>query len=241
MIRLALGTLLFLAPLAAQRTTANLYGTVLDPSRGAVAGASIQAVNEATNAVQSAESDSNGEFTLSFLPPGVYRLEAKANGFKTFSQTGLILRAGEQLRLPVALEIGTLADQVTVTAEGVAIENASPTQNDRISRLQLAELPQSRRDFTSLLQLQNGIRAFGQGMFSFNGLATAGNTVTVDGVDGAGDIESNSTSMFNAFNIINVMSQEAIAEVNVAKGAYNAETGRTFSANINVITRGGTN
>lgn len=164
-----------------------------------------------------------------------------AQGFKTLRQTSIVLRAGEQLKYPVTLELGSTTEQITVTAEGAVLDNASPTLNDRISRLQLSELPQSRRDFTQLLGLQNGVRSATQGMISFNGLASGGATVTVDGVDGAGDIESSSTSMFNAFNYINVVGQEAIGEVSVSKGVFSAEVARTFSANINVITRGGTN
>jgi hypothetical protein len=232
-----LGSLMALA----QRTTANLYGSIRDASGGAVAGAAIRLVNEATGAAQESVSDTRGEFVVSFLPPGGYRLEVKANGFKTFTKTGLPLRAGEQLQYPVDLEIGSIAEQVTVESAGAVLDNASPTLNDRISRLQLSELPQSRRDFTQLLLLQPGVRTPGQGVFSFNGLASGGATVTLDGVDASGDIETSSTSMFNAFNFINVVSQEAIGEVNVSKGVYSAELARTFGGNINVITRGGTN
>jgi hypothetical protein len=227
--------------LLSQRTTSTIFGSVTDPSLSVIPGASLTLTNTATEARYQATSDAQGAFTFAFLPPGPYRLEAAATGFKAFTQPGLTLRANEQFSLTVRLEIGAAADQVTVEADPVVLENVSPTITDRLTRQQLAELPQSRRDFTQLLSLQNGIRSFGLGVFSFNGLAAGGATVTVDGVDGAGDIETNSTSMFNGFNFINVMSQEAIGEVAVAKGAYNAEQARTYSGNINVITRGGTN
>jgi hypothetical protein len=229
------------ALLPAQRTTSTLYGNALDPSQSAVAGATLKIANELTGATWETTSNERGEFTFSFIPPGRYTVEARANGFKLFSRSSLTLGAGEQVRLPITLEIGALTEQITVSGEAAPLQDASPTLNERISRLQLSELPQSRRDFTQLLALQNGIRTPGQGLFSFNGLASGGSNVTVDGVDGAGDVETPSTGLFNGFNFINVLSQEAISEVSVSKGVYSAEVGRTFGGNINVITRGGTN
>lgn len=234
--------LLILATTAfAQRTTANLYGLVQDASLASVANTAIKLTNDQTGSTYESTSNERGEFTLSFLPPGTYTLEATAPGFKSFRKTGIRLDSGQQIRFPIPLEVGANADQVTVTAEATPLQDASPTLNDRLTRQPLAELPQSRRDFTQLLILQPGIRSAGQGLFSFNGLASGGTNVTVDGVDGAGDVETNSTSMFNAFNFINVLSQEAIAEVNTSKGVYSADTARTFGGNINLITRGGTN
>src|SRR5262249_28967813 len=84
--------------------------------------------------------------------------------------------------------------------------------------------------------LQPGIRSRDPGVFSFNGLAEGGSTITVDGVDGAGDVETSTTSMYQGFNYINVLSQEAISEVVTTKGVYSADTARTFGGNINLIT-----
>jgi len=235
--------LLFLFALTAhsQRTTATLYGIVQDPSSAAVPNAAISLTNQQTAARYDAQSNERGEFTLSFLPPGLYALEASANGFKTHRETSIRLDAAQQIRFSVNLEVGASAEQITVTAEAAPLQDASPTLNDRLTRQQISELPASRRDFTQLLALQPGIRTTNAGLFSFNGLASGGSNVTVDGVDGAGDVETSSTSMFNNFNFINVLSQEAIAEVNTSKGVYSADIARTFGGNINVITRGGTN
>ena len=225
----------------AQRTTATLYGIVQDSSSAVVPAAKVLLTNDATAASVQTISNERGEFTLSFLRPGLYTLEASVTGFKAFRQTGIRLEAAQQIRFVVALEVGANAEQVTVTEEVAPLQDASPTLNDRLSRQQIAELPQSRRDFTQLLILQPGIRSSGHGLFSFNGLAAGGSTVTVDGVDGAGDVETSSTSMFNAFNFINVLSQEAISEVDTVKGVYSADTARTFGGNINLITRSGSN
>lgn len=225
----------------AQRTTATLFGMVTDPSGAGVPGAAIRLVNHSTNAVVTGQSDSTGTFTVTFIPVGVYRVEVEAAGFKAYRQAGLSLSAGQQLQLPVPLEIGTPSESVEVTAEAPLVENASTALADRFSRLQLSELPQGRRDFAQLLGLQNGYRPSRDGLIQFNGLASGGNSITVDGTDGSSDSETPSTSMFQGFNFISVVSQEAIQEVVTSKGAMSAEIARTYSTNINVITRGGTN
>lgn len=224
-----------------QRTTATVFVMVDDPSGASVPNAAITLTNPATGARFSAAADAEGNAVLNFIPVGEYRMEIEARGFKQYQRGGLALSAGQQLRLPVTLEIGAATESVVVTGEAPLVENATAAQADRFSRLQLAELPQGRRDFAQLLGLQNGYRPSRDGLIQFNGLASGGNSVTVDGTDGSSDSETPSTSMFQGFNFISVVSQEAIQEVNVGKGAMSAEIARTFSSNINVITRGGTN
>jgi hypothetical protein len=225
----------------AQRTTATLFGTVTDPSGAGIPDATIRLTNPATNVQIQGATDSTGAFTVTFIPVGVYTLDVESRGFKSYRRTQLSLSAGQQLQLPVSLEIGSPAESIEVTAEAPLIENAASSLADRVSRLQLSELPQSRRDFAQLLGLQNGYRPSRQGLIQFNGLASGGNSVTVDGTDGSSDSETPSTSMFQGFNFISVVSQEAIQEVVTSKGSMSAEIARTYSSNINVITRGGTN
>lgn len=242
MIRSLCRVILLCATLAnGQRTTATLFGVVQDPSGAAVPGAKVSVTNEGTNATLAVESDQRGDFTITFLPPGRYRLAVEATGFRSYAQSGLTLEAGRQSQLTVSLEVGNLSEKIDVTGEAPLVENASSSQTAHISRLQLSELPQGRRDFTSLLGLETGFRPGRQGLFQFNGLASGGSSVTVDGVDAAGDTETPSATMFQDFNFIKVVSQEAIQEVTVSKGVVSADVARTFSANINVITKSGTN
>src|SRR5262245_21546610 len=233
--------ILFAAPAPAQRTTATLYGIVQDSSSAVVTAARVRLTNDATAASLETISNERGEFTLSFLPPGLYTLDTSVTGFKSFHRTRIRLESCPQTRFDMQLEVGANAEQVTVTGEVSAVQDASPTLNDRLTQHQIQELPQTRRDFTQLLFLQPGIRSRDPGVFSFNGLAEGGSTVTVDGVDGAGDVETSTTSMYQGFNYINVLSQEAISEVVTTKGVYSADTARTFGGNINLITRSGGN
>lgn len=228
-------------PALAQRTTATLYGNVEDTSGARVVGAVATATHQATGAKHTATSDSSGIFTLSFLPVGSYDVTVTAEGFKTHQQAGLSLNSGVEMRYAVKLEVGAVSEQVTVLAEAPVLQNASATLRETINTTQTMELPQSRRNFTSLLAIQNGLRDTGDGRFQFNGLASAGSTITVDGTDGSGDAEQNTTSFYQNFNFINVISQEAIQEVQVSKGIMSADVARTFGGNVNVVTKSGSN
>ncbi len=224
-----------------QRTTATIYGLVEDPSGAVVPQAKVAVANVDTGYQQTAVTDPRGEFTVSFLPVGRYRVQVEAAGFKAFSQSGIRLEAGEQLRYVARLEVGSPAESVTVIAEAPLVENATTSSTFRLGTLQFTELPQGTRDFTSLLALSTGFRPTRDGMIQFNGLASGGNSVTVDGVDASANTESSSTAMFQNFNLIKVVSMEAIEEVAVSRGVISADVGRTYSANINIITKRGTN
>lgn len=225
----------------AQRTTATVYGNVQDSSGAVLQDAQVTMTSTTTGAVYNTTSDERGDFTVGFLPVGSYTLTVEAKGFKTYRRTDLEFTSGQELRLTVPMELGAMTEQVVVQAEAPLVQNASVTLRDTLSTTQVMELPQARRNITALLSLQNGIRDGGEGRFQFNGLASGGSTITVDGTDASGDAEQQTTSMYQNFNFINVISQEAVQEVQVSKGVMTAEVARTFGGNINVVTKSGTN
>ena len=158
-----------------------------------------------------------------------------------YEESGIALTAGQQVRYPVQLQVGSVSERMVVTDTIPLLQNASVQTNDAVSRLQVDGLPQPNRDFTQLLTLQPGVERSSRELVRINGLASAGITVTVDGVDAAGNAETSLISMFGGRNEINIISQEAVSEVNVAKGVISAEVGRAFSGNINVVTKSGSN
>jgi hypothetical protein len=168
-------------------------------------------------------------------------IEVEAPGFKSFTQPGIALDAGQEVQLPIRLELGSMSEKITVTGDAPLLQTATSQQEDRISTQQIANLPHGNRDITSLLSLENGYNQGGDGLVQFNGLATGGITLTVDGVDGSGSAEASSPSMFQNFNPIKVMSEDAVESVAVTKGIMSAEYAHVFSGNINVITKSGTN
>lgn len=225
----------------AQRTTATVYGNVQDVSGAVLRDAQIELTTVSTAARYTATSDDRGDFTISFLPVGQYVMVVKAQGFKSYQRTDLELTSGQEVRIPITMELGAVSEQVTVSAEAPLVQNASATLRAMLSTTQVMELPQARRNITALLALQNGIRDTGEGRFQFNGLASGGSTITVDGTDASGDAEQQTSSMYQNFNFINVISQEAVQEVQVSKGIMTAEVARTFGGNINVVSKSGSN
>ena len=133
-------------------------GSVKDASGAVVASVAIHATEQRTGIRHDTTANDRGDFTLPFLPVGRLSIEAEIKGFKTFSQSGIDLEAGQEVQLPVRLEVGAMSDKVTVTAEAPLLQTASPEQEDRISTQQIASLPHGNRDITGLLALENGYR-----------------------------------------------------------------------------------
>ncbi|MGH9842868.1 MAG: hypothetical protein ACREEM_29370, partial [Blastocatellia bacterium] len=109
---------------------------------------------------------------------------------------------------------------------------------------EVRELPLARRDWTNLINIGTGleVRASGGGTgVSINGLPPGGLSVTVDGTQASGSSEETSLTSFGNFNLIKVVSLEAISEVSVSKGILSAEYANTLSGNIGLITKNGTN
>ena len=143
-----LGALLWLcAPAMAggQVTTATMYGNVTDGSGAQIPGASVIIVNEETGASQTATTSTTGEFTFNFLPGGRYTLTITTSGFKEQTESGIELTAGERVRRTYALQIGSLAEKVTVTAETPLINTVNAEQLISHGTLEVREMPLARR------------------------------------------------------------------------------------------------
>ncbi len=225
---------------SAQVTTATIYGIVLEPTGAAVPNATVTAIQEQTSLTKTATTNVRGEFSMSFLPVGSYTIKVEANGFKTYTETGLALSAGQKVNLTYQLELGTTTETVTVTTEAPLMNTVSAQQDVRLNTLQVSELPLARRDITNILNLGTGVSAGGS-TISLNGLPPRGFTFTVDGVDASPDEEFASLSLYQNFNYIKGVSVEAVKEVEVAKNIFSAEIAQTVSGNVNLITKSGTN
>ena len=124
----ALSTFLLLSaavPAAGQETRATVLGTVCDVSGAVLPGASIVAVNEETNVSNETVSNERGAYELTYLIPGTYRLLASLTGFKRFTRTGLPLGVNARVEVPIVLDVGTLAEEVTVTSEASLLETTT--------------------------------------------------------------------------------------------------------------------
>ena len=108
------------APASAQLATAELNGRVIDSSGAVLPGVTVTATQTATGLVRTVVSDVDGNYLLSNLPTGPYRLEVALQGFKNYVQTGLVLQVGARATINATLELGSLEE--TVTVEAAALE-----------------------------------------------------------------------------------------------------------------------
>src|SRR5687768_16857167 len=231
----------------AQVTTATLVGLVRDNSAAVIPGASVTATHEGTGVAREAVSDANGEFVLSALPNGPYTLRIELSGFKTISQRGIQLGAGQTVRQSFTLEVGAMSETITVSGEAPLIQTAMSVQSDTLGSQEVTELPVNRRNLTNLIGLSAGVvitgtgAAGGSGGVQMNGVASGGTGITVDGTEANSNPEGRSLTQYGSENQISVMSLDSIAEVQIVKGVLPAEYGGVAGGQINVISRSGTN
>ncbi len=224
----------------AQVTTATFYGTVTDPGGAVIPGATATLTNVDTNQSQTKTSNDAGEFTFDYIRVGKYTVVIEARGFKRYSATGYDLQSGQNVRKTFALQIGELAESISVTEQTPLVNAASSEQLQTIPQGEVAELPLSRRNFTGLLNLNTGVTS-ADGAMRLNGTGKSGTLYTVDGTPATADPESRTSSMRGNWNYINLVGVDAIQEVQVVKGVIPAEYGGALGGNVNVITKSGTN
>lgn len=232
------------SPLAAQVTTATLYGVVHDATGAVMPGTSVTATNQGTNQSRDIVTDERGEFALPALPAGRYTLKIELPGFKTYINQGLELGAGRTVRQTFVLEVGQVAENITVAETAPLVATASAAQQTSLGTQQVTELPLARRNVTSMLSLAApGLnQADGGGReIRLNGVGAGGIGITVDGTDATANPEIRGLGQYGGNNQIDVMSIEAVAEVQVAKGILPAEYGGVAGGQVNMLMRSGTN
>ena len=109
----------------AQAPTASLVGKVTDSTGAVIPGVTLKATNLDTNLAQQVKSNEVGDFTLPFLNPGRYTLEASAKGFRTYKHTEFPLEVGQVQRIDIRLEVGTASESITVTDTPPALNTES--------------------------------------------------------------------------------------------------------------------
>ena len=173
-------------------------------------------------------------------------MKIQLQGFKTYTNDGLDLGAGQTVRQTFTIEVGQLEETITVSERAPLVETASAAQKESLLATEVRGLPLARRNITSLLTLSTGVTEAatgiaGGGNIRLNGVAEGGTAITVDGTDATANNETRGINSYGAQNQISVMSIEAVAEVQVVKGILPAEYGGSVGGQVNMLTRSGTN
>jgi outer membrane receptor protein involved in Fe transport len=232
-------------PAWAQLDTGSIVGVVQDKSGALVSGADVKVTNTKTGRVNEVKTGSAGEYEVPGLPEGPYRVEASHSGFKTGVVTGIVLNATDTRSADIKLDVGSISEQVTVTAAAMAVNTQTSETGGSITSKQVTNLPLNGRDFTSLIALVPGsVTTGGFGQNSLGGYETtfAGANVLLDGADATRiDVNAVSTQLGRQESRISRASVDSIEEFKVLSGTYSAEYGRSTGDIVNVITKSGGN
>ena len=236
-------SLAFLPVLHAQEFRGTVTGRVVDVQSAAVPNARITAVLVATGAQSVTNSGLDGLFTIPFLSPGTYRLEADAAGFKKYIRENLAVDAGERMAVDIQLQVGQQTESITVTADASMLDTTTATAGQVINSAQVENLPMNGRTPLVLAQLAFGVvpnsdpkfnRPFdnaGPSGFSMGGAPSQSNELLVDGApDTTWDLRV-------AYN----PPVDAVQEVRVHAFEADAAYGHTGGGTANVVMKGGTN
>ncbi len=232
------------APALPQTTTARFYGVVQDGTGAVVPGAAVTMTHEGTASITAKTADSDGEFTFDFLRVGVYTLKIQAQGFKTSASGGIELAAGQNVRQNFTLELGSVSETVSVEGASFLVDTITAEQRQSFDTHTVTELPVARRNFSEILNIGTGVSSSTSGGHRgvrMNGLGKNGATFAVDATDASGTNEGRHSAMHQGFNYIDIMTIEAVQEVQTIKGVVAAEYGQALSGTINLITKSGTN
>ncbi len=230
------GTLAFPALSTAQITRGAILGTVRDATGALVPGASVTVTNMDTNISRSAVSDAQGFFRVPALEPGRYAVKAELSGFSTVEYKDIRLVSASEVTVNPELKVAGVGEAITVVgrAEAIELNKTSPTIGTTTMARQVVELPLSAgRDINNLIATAPNVsRVTGQGTYAANGQRSRNNNYMIDGSD------NNDISVTIATSQI---VPEAVAEFQVQTNAYSVEFGRNSGAQVNVITKSGTN
>ncbi|HUF48403.1 MAG TPA: TonB-dependent receptor [Vicinamibacterales bacterium] len=232
--------LLAVGSASAQTIGSTVQGLVTDTTGSVVAGAQVAVTNVDTGARLATRSDDGGWFHLTLVPAGRYQLEVTQNGFRRHVRP-VTLAVNQGVRADVVLEPGPVSETVTVTASDVILDRLSASRVTRIAPDRLANLPLDGRNFLDLVLLSAGTTAPAQGSagsvrgdFTFNA-SGAREDSNVFLLDGAYNVDPK-------LNTVAVRPPvDAIREFEVITNLPDASFGRSAGAQVNVITRSGSN
>jgi outer membrane receptor protein involved in Fe transport len=246
--RAVLGAMCLLLATAAfaQVTTADILGRVTDSSGAVLPGATITIVNTATGDTRTLTSTDTGDYVFNLLPIGSYTVTIELQGFSP-QKTMVTVSSGDRARVDAKLALGTVSENIQVTAEAAPLQTDASTVGTLINEKAVQDLPVAGRNIMRLVQMipganegavsstANGTRPDDRrqtSAVSVNGTADTQNNQLIDGLD----------NNERAIGTVGVKpSIDAIAEVKVQTNLYSADVGRTQGGVINILTKAGTN
>jgi hypothetical protein len=242
----ALAFLLLLGnPLCAQSTLASLTGRITDPNKAVIPSATVTVINTGTGIHYQGLTNEIGEYYVTDLPPGRYRIEVEKLGFKAVIQSGLILHVQDALEVNFEMTLGSASESVTVAGESFPIDTESVTVGTIVEQRKANELPLNGRNVFNLIALAPsvipqgsstgtpvGVNPFGWGNYQVSGSFANQSAEYLDG----------QPLNIGYINLpVLIPTQDSIQEFKVQTSNLGAEWGRFAGGVVNLSTKGGTN
>jgi len=216
-----------------QAGRAELFGAIQDPSGLAVSQARIEAEDQSTMVRYAALSDERGEYHILGLPAGRYALTAEKPGFRTYRQSGIVLRLAGRSGIDVKLEVGPPSESVEVTAAAPLLQTANGEVSFNVAEEKISTLPLDGRNFIPLVTMSPGVALpSGQFLPRINGSRPRTNEYLYDGVS----VLQPEPGQVVYYPII-----DGMAEFKLNVNAYSPEYGRSNGGTVMVIGKSGGN
>src|SRR5690349_15983491 len=122
-----LAALLVATPGHAAEVTAAILGTVRDASGAVVSGAKVTLTNTQTNVSRTIETNTDGNYSFTLVPVGTYKLVVERNGFRKYSQDGIVLQVNQNAKQDISLQVGALTETVEVTSDVTQVDTTTAT------------------------------------------------------------------------------------------------------------------
>jgi|GEM_PF-652443 len=224
-------------------TTGDIVGVVTDPTAAVLSGVSVTLKNVDTGSSTSATTNSQGSYNFPFLQPGHYAVSATAAGFQEIVKNGTVA-LGSSVTANLQLSISSQSQTIEVTGEGTGIQTEDANLEANINAQQLAVLPNPGNDLSAVALTAPGVvmnttsgSVFGGGNYEFFGLPSNSNAFTYDGAN-----ENDPYFNINKSGATNLtLGLNDVQETSVVTNGYAGQFGGLAGANINYLSKSGTN
>jgi hypothetical protein len=228
--------------------TGSILGVVRDPSQAVVKGARVRVTNTQTNLSLQTVSADDGSYRFLALPVGNYTVNVTFAGFQQFNATDIVLKVNDELRIDIALRVGNIKEEVSISANAVQVETENTQLGDVIDSKKMLALPLNGRSYLDLLGLQAGVAPTTAGTIGgdrpVSGYITNAGNVSVNG-----QRETANAFLVNGGDVSEgrnlgaglVPNLDSVEEFRLITNSFDAEYGKFSGAVMNAITKSGTN
>ncbi len=220
-----------------QSFKATIVGRVSDQNGAAVPNATVTITEQSTNKKQTVTSNDSGNYVVPQLDPGSYSMTIESSSFKAAVKSDLVIETGQTARFDVVLEVGNVSEQVTIVSEAAVTNSETSSKGEVITERQVQDLPLNGRDFSSLALLAPGVYPRPADDDQGEGLAAAGTRTDASNFILDGIVNKSDRNGSVGVNT----SIDSIREFKVETSTYTAEFGRSAGAQVNVVSKSGSN